>query len=359
MWRNWNPLNPPVNQVSSDEEHHYESADEINPDLLVSPNRPHQSPTASPGALLIPDSPPIDEVLAAAGQQLAAAMAANYDTLDTADGDKAADYARSVRVEFDPSDIKFWFAQLEDEMTVAAIGSQWLKKTVLQRNLPLKQKEDVKALLTLQKVEAGADIYLRIKNELIRIYAPKPQDSYRRALTRTMTGLPSQLGSQIVDDVCKKSVKLDGCCCAGAALALWTDKLPINIRAHISGMEFNKNTYKQVFEAADKVFLSSRQIQVSAVSLDETVSAFTQQNQPLGEVAAITSKNRNNRGQKKNKKNQNQGQENKNQGQKHDSVPDSLADKMCNRHYGDSAWYCLKPSSCPWKDKVKPRNSRD
>ena len=216
MWRNWNL---PVNHVSSEEDN-YESPVEEDPDLLVSPNRPHQSPHHSPRALLQPDPPAIEEVLAAAGQQLEAAMAANYDTLDTADGERAADYARSVRVEFDPSDIKFWFAQLEDEMTVASIGGQWLKKTVLQRNLPLKQKEDVKALLTLQKAEAGANIYLRIKNELIRIYAPKPQDSYRKALTRTMTGLPSQLGSQIVDDVCKKAIKLDSCCCAGAVLAL-------------------------------------------------------------------------------------------------------------------------------------------
>ena len=101
-------------------------------------------------------------------------------------------------------------------MVMASVGSQWLKKTVLQRNLPIKQKEDVKSMLTLQKAEAGEKIYLMIKNELVRIYAPKPQDSYRKALSRTMTGLPSQLGAQIVEDVCKKPSKLEGCCCAGA-----------------------------------------------------------------------------------------------------------------------------------------------
>ena len=47
------------------------------------------------------------------------------------------------------ADINFWFAELEGEMTMASVKSQWLKRTVLQRNLPTKQKEDVKALLTL------------------------------------------------------------------------------------------------------------------------------------------------------------------------------------------------------------------
>ena len=114
----------------------------------------------------------------------------NYDTEDKDDGDKAQDLGRSIKVEFDAGDIKFWFAQLEDEMVMASVGSQWLKKTVLQRNLPIKQKEDVKSMLTLQKAEAGVNIYLRIKNELVRIYAPKPQASYRKALSRTMTGGP-------------------------------------------------------------------------------------------------------------------------------------------------------------------------
>ena len=198
----------------------------------------------------------------------------NYDAEDKNDGDKAADFARQIKVEFDPNDIRFWFAQLEDEMEVATIGKQWLKKTVLQRNLPVKQKEDVKALLTLAKTDAGNHIYLDIKNELLRIYAPKPCDSYRKALTRTMTGLPSQLGYQLVDDICKMPVKLQGCCCAAGAFALWSLQLPVNIRAHISNQEFTRETYKAVFEAADKVFLSSKQINVAALSLDETQSAL-------------------------------------------------------------------------------------
>ena len=159
MWRNWNPLNPPINHQSSEEENGYESPLEHDPNELVSPHRPHQSASASPRALLRPDPPPVDQVLADAGRRLrnlpdrqqrvanrnavrqaqevaeaqAAAEAAeaanmvNYDTEDKADGEKAQDLARSIKVEFDPNNIKFWFAQLEDEMEMATINRQWLK----------------------------------------------------------------------------------------------------------------------------------------------------------------------------------------------------------------------------------------
>ena len=287
-------------------------------------------------------------------------MAEEFDTENGQDGAKASELGRQIKVEFSATDIKFWFAELEAEMTMAAVKSQWMKKTILQRNLPTKQKEDVKSLLTLNQIQAGADIYLRIKNELTRIYAPKAKDAYCKALSRTMVGLPSQLGNQLVDDICKRANKLQGCCCASAVEALWQLQLPVGVRAHVSNMEFTQATYKQVFEAADKVFMSSKQVsvaalQVAAVSanLDETQAAFTPQNQPSAEVAAIKGQSGKN---KKNKKNKNQSSNSR--GKKHSSVPDSQADKMCDRHFrhGGDAWYCLAPSSCPWKDRCKPRD---
>ena len=109
--------------------------------------------------------------------------AVNFETENGQDGAKASELGRQIKVEFSVSDIKFWFAELEAEMVMATIKSQYLKKTVLQRNLPVIQKGDVKALLTLTQTEAGDDIYFRIKTELIRIYAPKAKDSYCKALT--------------------------------------------------------------------------------------------------------------------------------------------------------------------------------
>ena len=301
-----NYFEPPLEEEIEEEDFNFEDAEgELDFNPLVSPRRPPQSPSASPRALLHPDPLPTEDVLLEVEQKLsdlptyepvvedegvvfggpqvtgnladppaailpddaqgqgqghgqpAAPPQVNYDTQNTQDGDRAADLARSIKIEFSPSDILFWFTLLEDEMLMASVGSQWLKKTVLQRNLPTRQKEDVKGFLTIQQVQAGPHIYLDIKSELIRIYAQKPCDSYRKALTRTMVGLPSQLGYQIVDDICKRPVKLTGCCCPAAVQCLWSTQLPVTIQGHISNMEFDATTYKSVFEAADKVFLSS------------------------------------------------------------------------------------------------------
>ena len=302
----------------------------------------------------------------------------NFDAENKDDGEKAAESARHIKVEFDPHNIRFWFSELEGEMTMAGVGKQWLKKTILQRNLPAKVKEDVMSYLSLPQDQADDTIYLTIKNELLRIYAPKPQDNYLKALSRTMTGLPSQLGKQIINDICRKSTKLEGCCCAQAALAIWSNALPVNIRAHISNMDFTKETYKGIFEAADSIYLSTKQVNVAAMAAaanpDETLPAFDPQNQP--QVAAVASrggkKNKGRGGQRGGSSNRgsgsgrgggggnssNRGGGARARGPKHSSIPDSQADKMCDRHYvhGEDAWYCVKPLSCPWKDKVTPRD---
>ena len=225
-------------------------------------------------------------------------------------------------------------------------------------------------LIALQKADAGAHIYLTIKNELIRIYAPKPCDSYRKALTRTMTGLPSQLGAQIVNDVCKKPTKLDGCCCPAAVQALWSIQLPVSVRSHISNMEFTKESYKDVFESADKVYLSSKQVTIAAVAtpvsadMNETVSAFDPQNQP--QVAAVTrgrgGNRRGNRGNNSRRGSGRGGGQNRGGAQgggastrkRHASNP---PESCCDRHYvhGADAWYCLAPLTCPWVSKVAQR----
>ena len=237
---------------------------------------------------------------------------------------------------------------------MASVKSQWLKRTVLQRNLPVKQKEDVMALLTLSKTEGGNDIYLKIKTELLRIYSEKPPNSYKKALTRQMTGLLSQLGYQIINDICTKTTKLDGCCCEAATMALWSMSLLVNIRAHISNMSFTKDTYKSVFEAADKVFLSAKQVTVASMSTnppksnsnqDETLPAFSAQNQP--QVATISRGQGTNKGNREGQRGSRGGNRGGNRGgqssnsskpraPRHASLP---PESCCDRHYahGDQA----------------------
>ena len=70
MWRNW--ALPVINPAQSSDEESYNSVEsqESDPNLLVSPRRPPQSPSVSPRALLQPDPIPTEEVLAEAGSRL-------------------------------------------------------------------------------------------------------------------------------------------------------------------------------------------------------------------------------------------------------------------------------------------------
>ena len=108
--------------------------------------------------------------------------------------------------------------------------------------------------------------------------------------------------------------------------------------------------------------MSVAAVAVAAVDLDKTRSAFEAQNQP--QVAAI--RGGANRGQGRGQRGQrgqrggrggNRGGQSSNskpRGPRHASNP---PDSCCDRHYvhGEDAWYCLKPQTCPWKDKCTPR----
>ena len=246
---------------------------------------------------------------------------------------------------------------------------------MLRKNLPIKQREDVKSLLRLKKTEAGPTPYYNVKMALVKLYELRPRDTFKKALGRVLVGLPSQLGKQIVDDVCDRPIKLRGCCCAKAVNALWTNQLPVNINQHISNMDFNGATYLDVFDAADRVYLSSSKNVTSIAALTAKPAAnpgfsiTANENSPLNtgfnegqaQVAAVTKNNKKPPKPKNKKPNQGQNdQQNQGQGQKgrkgprHASKPPHTC---CDNHFvhGDGAWFCQKPLTCPWKDKVSER----
>ena len=80
---------------------------------------------------------------------------ADYDLMDAVDGPRALESSGRITLQINLEDITFWFSELESEMLLAGVGSQWLKLSVLRKNLPVKQREDVKSLLRLKKSEAG------------------------------------------------------------------------------------------------------------------------------------------------------------------------------------------------------------
>ena len=281
---------------------------------------------ASETALKMPNEPPPVQV--------------DFEDENAADGDKAIEYSRTLRIELDPSEIEFWFTQIENEMFTCGIKSQWMKRCVLVKNLPAKMQADVKSLLVLKQSVAPPDIYKKVKNELLRIHAPKEEETYKKALTRVLVGLPSQLGQVLIGDICAKPVKLEGCCCSRAVWTLWNIQLPLQVRSQIADEVFNHETYMEVFKKADKVYLSTKTTEMSA-----GVAAIAMPSGEVPEVAAFKPKPKNKGG--------NQGGGGQKPPKKKPSVPEGCCDN--HKKWAENAWFCLDPTKCPMKDKNKPR----
>ena len=300
----------------------------------------------------------------AAGNGEAAVMPDDQDPLDFEDeagndGAKALEHTRTLKLEWNPQQVKFWFTQLENEMYTCEVKSQWLKRCVLVKNLPPKVQSDVMSLLVLKKTEAPGLIYKEIKTEILRLYAPEEEETYKKALGRVLVGLPSQLGQQLVNDLCDKPVKLSCGCCAKAVKTLWTLQLPLSVKGHIANMRFDKDTYTDVFKAADKVFLSTKSSEM-APSVAAIVNV-PQDSTTAPELAAVGQARGKNQKSQKNKgqKGQNSGQSNKDTRKRHPSNPPS---SCCDNHYkfSDQAWFCLAPLTCPYVNKVvaKPEKNK-
>ena len=111
-----------------------------------------------------------------------------------------------------------------------------------------------------------------------------------RALSRVLTGTPSSLARELVQDVCKHQMSCD--CCPGIIAALWKRQLPGNVVAGIAHCEFTKANFNQVMQLADVIFASQPNsvaaLSVAAVTTtnpaDETLPAIPY---PVGQVAAI------------------------------------------------------------------------
>ena len=229
--------------------------------------------------------------------------------------------------------------------------------------MPADVKQEVKSLLIIPKAQAGADIYKRIKTELLDLYGQKPEDGYIRAKNRVMTGKPSQLGKALINDICKCPVKLQSNCCAQIVWGMYREAIPVVIRNHIAELQFNKDTYKQIFQKSDQVYDSNKTTQPVRGATVAATSAQPKQNSTLEpEVAAVKSP----RPPKKNNKGGN------NKGQTAAPTPTSTTttagnkgprhatakgdnDKLCRIHYrwGENGTYCAAPWKCPMKNVFK------
>ena len=292
-----------------------------------------------------------------------AAVVVDFEDEEGEDGEKALDYTRTLKLEWNPQQVTFWFTQLENEMFTCGVKSQWLKRCVLVKNLPPKIQSDVMSLLVLKKSEVPDLIYKEIKTEILRIYAPEQEDKFKLALSRVLVGLPSQLGQQLITDICDKPTKLSCGCCCKSVRTLWTLQLPSAVRGHIANMKFDKDTYNDVFKAADKVFLSTK-----SSDMAPSVAAIVKvpgEAASTPEVAAVV-QSRGGRGGNRGGRHRggNRGRGGSNAGsttttkadtrKRHKSNPPS---SCCDNHYrySDQAWFCQAPLTCPYVTKVVAR----
>ena len=293
------------------------------------------------------------------------AVMTDFDTENGTDGKSALSELKSVQCPFMKDDIVFWFGQLEGQLEVIEVKSQWMKRIALQRFLPAEIQSEVKSLLSLARTAAGDDIYLKIKTELIELFGQKPEDAYTRAANRVLTGKPSQLGKALIDDLCQNK-KLDGCCCEVAIWGMFREKLPIVVRNHIAEEKFNKDTYKRIFKKADQVWDSN---QASEPLPGRQVAAVVSASGSSPEVAAVQRngqfKNKNkNQNQGQNKPNNGQGQsqsqsqsKNKNSGQNEGQKEKKLINENghCRIHakWKENANFCAAPWGCKMKNVYK------
>ena len=288
---------------------------------------------------------------------------ADFETENGTDGEKAMEKLTTVVCPFDQADIEYWFSEIEGQLELIEVKSQWLKRMALQRFLPLEIKAEIRSLLKLTKANAGTDIYKQMKKELIDLFGQKPEDAYKRAKSRVMTGKPSQLGKQLIEDLCKCDVKLSGNCCPIVIWGMFREALPVVIRNHIADMSFNKDTYKEIFARCDKIYDSNQDQPVRGASVASVTSTPTNSGEAV--VAAVNKPPRRNKGNQGSNGSGSSGSNKpsspapkpakaENKGTRHATAKGD-SDKLCKMHFkwGENSLYCAAPWKCPMKNIFK------
>ena len=124
--------------------------------------------------------------------------------------------------------------------------------------LPDHVRDEVRYLLRLPQDQAGDLPYKDIKDAIIDIFQPKPEDSMDRALKRVLTTRPSMLAKQLIEDLCSCKPALNSQCCANNVLGLFRRQLPTAVRNAIADKPFTKDNYKAVLRLADQVYVSNQ-----------------------------------------------------------------------------------------------------
>ena len=296
------------------------------------------------------------------------------------------------KLDWDDNDLLYFFNQAEIKMAAVGVKKNYTKFQVLSTIIPKKVTDQVKPFLRKRETEfPNKDSYKQLKAAILRIFGPKPEVAVDRALGRVMTGKPSELARDLVNDI---NEDLDCDKCAAVVGSLWKRSLPSNIKAGIAHMKFSKDNFEAIITLADDIFETggpSNSYSVAAVGpavqgvaplapLNETLPALPY---PVPEVNAVRrggyqqqrgggqrggrGRGGGGRGQQRPPANNGGGGSNNGEasnggggqrysGTKHPDLPPGEW-RGCKMHFkwGRNSHFCSEPSTCPWRDIYTPR----
>ena len=291
----------------------------------------------------------------------------NFDEQNEDNGADAMKNLGQIKVSWDSEDPQYFFQKLETELQIFEIKKQFTKRQALIRLLPDTVGKEFKHLINLQETEAGASAYKTLKTAIIKAYGPRPGDAYQRAVNRVMTGKPSVLLKLIISDICKTNMA--NCCCPTTIWGIFEQKIPLYLKSGLANEVFNATNMQTIMDKADNYWAANQvENQVSSVNTPG-VAATTAVSTPVtttdNEISAIRGRGsfnfrgRYNRGNRRGNggrggRGQNQNSNPDPRGKRHESNPPW---NSCGAHwvYAEDAFKCQSPTTCPLKDKVKPR----
>ena len=292
----------------------------------------------------------------------------NFDEQNEDNGADAMKNLGQIKVSWDSEDPQYFFQKLETELQIFEIKKQFTKRQALIRLLPDTVGKEFKHLINLQETEAGASAYKTLKTAIIKAYGPRPGDAYQRAVNRVMTGKPSVLLKLIISDICKTNMA--NCCCPTTIWGIFEQKIPLYLKSGLANEVFNATNMQTIMDKADNYWAANQvENQVSSVNTPG-VAATTAVSTPVtatdnSEISAIRGRGsfnfrgRYNRGNRRGNggrggRGQNQNSNPDPRGKRHESNPPW---NSCGAHwvYAEDAFKCQSPTTCPLKDKIKPR----
>ena len=110
---------------------------------------------------------------------------ANFEDINTPDDPSVLAKLGSIKVTWD-EDVKYFFFEIENQMEIINVTSQWIKRVILANNLPSTVKTEVKDVLKKTKNEAGATVYKDLKAKILKLFGRKEGENYERALQLTL-----------------------------------------------------------------------------------------------------------------------------------------------------------------------------